>query len=384
LMYLLKKGAGSTIQNGPNVNQISGLVTDNSGNPLSASIEVLELSGPMLSERRTDQFGRFRRLLDDGTYTIKVSKHGYESYLETVTSSNFSITELNVVLEELPIYDIQLNINNSENFDLKAFVSYRNNTDEFILDNSVELLQYPEGEYEIMIYSDSSYPEFFTTILNEDLSLNVDVRHKESLLIENFNDLNQWENLNSNGFIVDDGILYSQIDDYYEGNFSLFCKSIVDLTSLDGFNENLVLQLRLKNEIEWENDKLILSLESIDGVSSSTITEITGHDYQWRNIFIPFNVSDENKFLKIMFNTDDTVNYRGFSIDNLEVLYKSCMQGDLNDSLNVDIEDIVFLINVIIGNVVFDNLINCNSDLNADGQLNVFDVVLLVEIILTN
>ena len=384
LMYLLKKGAGSTVQNGPNVNQISGLVTDQSGNPLSATVEILELSGPMLTERRTDQFGRFRRLLDEGTYTLKVTADGYESYMGPVSSSNFSITELDIVLSELPVYNLQININNNENFNLEAYISSDHNTNELILDNSVETLQYPEGEYDIVVLSESSYPEILPILLNEDMSINIDVRYKENLLIENFNNLDQWESLDNNVFFVNDGILHSQSDDYYDSNTSLAYKSLVDLTSLDGFSENLILQLRLKNEIEWDNDRLIFSLESADGESSSIITELTGHDYEWRNIFIPFSITDENKFLKMIFNTDGTVNYRGFSIDNLQIIYKSCLQGDLDNSSNVDIVDIVFLINMILGNVTHDNLGNCSSDLNDDGQFNVFDVVLLVEIILNN
>ena len=382
LMHLLKKGAGTIIQNGPDVNQISGLVTDVSGNPIHAEVEILELTGPMLTPRYTDEFGRFRRLVDEGSYTLKISAFGYETYIGTVSSSNYSITELNIILDELPIYDIQLNITNDENFNLKAFVSYQNNIDEFILENSIELLQYPKGEYEIMIHSEESFPEFISVNLTENVSFDLVVDYKMTLLNEPFDDLIDWDI--EGDFLVENGILHSQNNDFYNSNSSFFQKSLIDLSSLDGFEQDLVLKLKLKNEIEWENDKLIFMLESGDGLSNNVITEITGHNFIWNEVLFPFSIIDENKYLKIMFSTDGTVNYRGFLIDNLEILYKGCIKGDLNSSSDVNVEDIIILIDLIFGNITSNEQLDCKSDLNNDNYINVFDVVLLVESILNN
>ena len=382
LMHLLKKGAGTTIQNGPNVNQISGLVTDINGNSIYAEVEILELTGPMLTPRYTDEFGRFRRLVDEGSYTLQISAFGYETYIGTVSSSNYSITEVNIILDELPIYDIELNITNDENFNLKAFVSYQNNIDEFILENSIELLQYPKGEYEIMIHSEESFPEFISVDLTENVSFNLVIDYKMTLLNEPFDDLINWDI--QGGFLVENGILHSQNNDFYNSNSSFFQKSLIDLSSLDGFEQDLVLKLKLKNEIEWENDKLIFMLESGDGLSNNVITEITGHNFIWNEVLFPFSIIDENKYLKIMFSTDGTVNYRGFLIDNLEILYKGCIKGDLNSSSDVNVEDIIILIDLIFGNITSNEQLDCKSDLNNDNYINVFDVVLLVESILNN
>ena len=382
LMHLLKKGAGTTIQNGPNVNQISGLVTDINGNSIYAEVEILELTGPMLTPRYTDEFGRFRRLVDEGSYTLKISAFGYETYIGTVSSSNYSITELNIILDELPVYDIELNITNDENFNLKAYVSYQNNIDEFILEDSIELLQYPKGEYEIMIHSEESFPEFISVNLTENVSFDLVVDYKMTLLNEPFDDLINWDI--QAGFLVENGILHSQNNDFYNSNSSFFQKSLIDLSSLDGFEQDLVLKLKLKNEIEWENDKLIFMLESGDGLSNNVITEITGHNFIWNEVLFPFSIIDENKYLKIMFSTDGTVNYRGFLIDNLEILYKGCIKGDLNSSSDVNVEDIIILIDLIFGNITSNEQLDCKSDLNNDNYINVFDVVLLVESILNN
>ena len=384
IMYLLKKGAGTTIQNGPNINQVSGSVTDVTGTPVHAEVEIIELNGPMLTPRYTDEFGRFRRLLNEGSYTLKISAFGYETYQSTVSSSNLSITELDIVLVESPLYNIELNFDNIENFNLKALVTYKNGNDTLIFENATEILEYPSGEYEIMIFSDGSYPKFLIIDLTNDISYDIDINYRRRLLSEDFDNLDQWQ-IFEGDFIVDDGILYSQSDQFYMDNSNFYQRSILDLTSLQGFTEDLMLKLELKNEIEWEHDKLIFMLESEDGQTQGIIGEITGHDFKWHEVFIPFSIIDENKYLKIILNTDSTVNYRGFLIDNLEVLYElSCIKGDLNNSETINVEDIIILINLIFGNIISDDQLDCNADLNNNDIINVFDIILLVESILDN
>ena len=52
----------------------------------------------MLKPRMTDQFGRFRRILREGLYTLVVSAFGYETYTSSISPSSSSITELDIVL----------------------------------------------------------------------------------------------------------------------------------------------------------------------------------------------------------------------------------------------------------------------------------------------
>ena len=80
LLYLLKKGAGTSIQDGPDIYQVSGLVKDVNGIPLNAEVKILENHGSILKPRMTDHFGRFRRILREGLYTLVVSAFGYETY----------------------------------------------------------------------------------------------------------------------------------------------------------------------------------------------------------------------------------------------------------------------------------------------------------------
>ena len=53
--------------------------------------------------------------------------------------------------------------------------------------------------------------------------------------------------------------------------------------------------------------------------------------------------------------------------------------GDLNGDSNINVSDIVLLINLILSGDYLDS-----GDINLDGNINIQDVVLLVQIILNN
>ena len=61
---------------------------------------------------------------------------------------------------------------------------------------------------------------------------------------------------------------------------------------------------------------------------------------------------------------------------------EQCNIGDLNEDALFNVQDIVIMVNVILGPI--DNHFSylCLADMNSDGQLNVQDIVLLVNLIL--
>ena len=60
-----------------------------------------------------------------------------------------------------------------------------------------------------------------------------------------------------------------------------------------------------------------------------------------------------------------------------------CSQGDLNQDNLINIQDIVLLVNIVLGGIELDDLILCVADLNQDDSVDVLDVVLLVNLILS-
>jgi agmatine deiminase len=59
-----------------------------------------------------------------------------------------------------------------------------------------------------------------------------------------------------------------------------------------------------------------------------------------------------------------------------------CIAGDLNQDLQTNVQDLVLLVNVLLGNIEITPALFCASDLNDDELLNVQDIVLLVQRIL--
>ena len=74
----------------------------------------------------------------------------------------------------------------------------------------------------------------------------------------------------------------------------------------------------------------------------------------------------------------------GFSLKIVIDVFLSddCSQGDLNEDNFINVQDIVLLVNIVLGGIELDDLIMCIVDLNDDGSVDVLDVVLLVNLIL--
>ncbi|MDB4859432.1 M14 family zinc carboxypeptidase [Candidatus Marinimicrobia bacterium] len=379
LLYLLKKGAGTSIQNGPDVYQISGLVKDVNGNPIYAEVKILENHGSILKPRMTDEFGRFRRILKEGLYTLEVSAFGYEAYIATVSPSSSSVTELNIVLNDLPDYNLSFNISNLENLEnLNGIIYDQNNEFELDLSSTLEL---PQGDYEIFLKTDFNLPYFANLSLNDDLILDIDIKNKGVLIFDNFENSSNW--INNENFSINDNQLKSQASDFYQYNEFKSIRLNEDLSQLN--NVDYVLRVNLKNELEWDNDKLIFRLSSEDSDLFSVLKEISNHNYDWHDIYIPFNVVDERKYLEIVLETDGSVNYRGFNIDNIELFYECIgLKGDIDNSGYLNISDIILIVDNILMSYDSSQIINCLVDMNNDNVINIFDLINVIEKILEN
>ena len=90
--------------------QITGNVLDAStGEPIKdVNVEVVEHSGSVLKPRLTNEFGRYRRILDVGTYTFSFRAKGYLDQEISLVANNSAITDHDVYLEVAPTH--QLNI----------------------------------------------------------------------------------------------------------------------------------------------------------------------------------------------------------------------------------------------------------------------------------
>ena len=98
--------------------------------------------------------------------------------------------------------------------------------------------------------------------------------------------------------------------------------------------------------------------------NSSALNTFEGYDHN------PFNSSEANMDITIDFTSD-------FMVDFV-CPEDGGIMGDLNDDGILNVQDIIIMVNIVLGFESFNSL----ADMNGDGLVNVLDVVVLVNIIL--
>ena len=393
LLYLLKKGAGTTIQDGPSVYQLSGKVVDSSGDPINAEVRILELDGPMLSPRYTDEFGRFRRLLKEGLFTVEVSAFGYETYIGSVSPSSSSITILDIELIKLPEYEIDIEILNPYNFNnIEGYIvdSALNDTiSNIFFDDLNKVIVLPKGDYQLAVGTLNSFVEYIDFNLNESIDLSVYLKPANQISIPQ---INNWDNFSDTPFLIDnDNQILSQSDAVYGSELNISIRGLIDISSHKNELDNeFRLEMEMANEFEWELDKLSIFIESDDSGEQHLIKEITGHNWISRKLSFPFEYDfsnlENNVYLKLLFETDNTVNYRGFNLkNNIYISYPACPKGDIDVSGEFNVIDIVGIVGIALGlEINSDENINCMADLNGDQIVDVIDIIALVNLVLNS
>jgi len=394
LLHLLKRAAGTNIQGGPDMHQITGIVTGSDGSIPSAEVKILELDGPMLKSRYTDSFGRYRRLLIEGTYTLQVRADGYENYVYQFVPSVSTVTEHDVVLNKLPEYNIDFDV---------LFPSYFNEPVSFIFENDFhsdtlifndlnedhQLLigpnSFSQGEHKLTILSENIFPEIIYFNVLNDSSINVDLKWKGVSFIEEFDTSDLWTE--SSTWTFSDGFLKTQNSEFYENGIN----EIISMHSNFDFGISthgrgiFTLEVDLKKELEWENDYITFYL-SCDNCSSDTLLTLTDQSWNTKRYYSSFE-SPQPKKINISIFSDSTLFYRGAELDRISLLFKpvdDCYKGDLNFDGSINVNDIILIINTIFETISLEGILFCAGDMNSNALINVNDIVLVVENILSN
>ena len=405
VMHLLKRAASIDTQGGPEKHQISGLVTDENGNPIQAEITIVELDGSVLEPRYTNQFGRYRRLLIEGTYTLMVQAHGYETYIHEFVPSGSAIYEHNVQLVPSNMHQYQININKPDNYDLPialeiqyfdAVESQENINNPYRIDTLVV----DDSELDYVLYDNTLirctalgeylFPEsrYGSTSLFVDgtLDLNFDLVYEGVLFQDDFDNDDNWD-LNSN-WHVNNGYLVSR-----PSGSSFYMNSLNDNTIVNSSFDNyldypapLVIEAKLKSELEWDNDYFYIDFYNASNINS--YFSLSNQNWE-NNIIRTLSQTWTNEFggpwdgnISMSMISDSTLTYRGVEIDYLKLLFKpdeGCNKGDVNHDGIVNVIDVVNIVNFIFEISTPEYYQSCASDMNGDDILNVLDVVLVVD-----
>ena len=83
--------------------------------------------------------------------------------------------------------------------------------------------------------------------------------------------------------------------------------------------DSLVIEIRLRYELEWEHD--YFSMFYISGDNTTELLQLTGDHYEFITEYIPLEIEEGQANGKILFslNSDQNLNYRGVEIDKLVI-----------------------------------------------------------------
>ena len=386
--HLINRASGNNFgEIGADKYLINGIVKDfNTSEILNAEVKILEMDGPMLKPRKTDEFGRYRRLLYPGNFTLEISHRGYQTYIEGgIVPSSTSFTVRDIDLIPIPEYSVNFEFNFPDDY-LDSFNSslqliYRDQWGEVIQDIfSGDIITFYEGTYEIEIRDANStliLPIFDEFSVSEDLSLNYDINWSKVL----------YRGINSNDWIIqsgdwnfDEGIK-SQSSFFYDDNY----EGLIHLDLLLHPNDYLVALINAKYELEWGEDvfEIYLSNQNNEFISNILLSE--QHFNFNDNLILFSNEINQNLQLSMKINCDSSLYYRGVIINDLEILTlpeNECYYGDINHDGIININDVMKLLNYALSYDDAYGYYKCVSDINNDDIINVQDIINLVFMIL--
>ena len=312
---------------------VSGIVADDdTGLPiLDAQVKILEMDAVVLSPRLTDQFGRYRRLLIDETYTVRVNALGYESQEQFITPSSTSITTLDFSLVPIERGELSINVTDSGDLSQEIYLQLTHLNglvDTVDLQLGTQYIEYPIGDYSAVVYADGKIPQFLEIehTLGEPL-LEIDLKHEYAVYNHSLHDLSDWT-IKSGSWVHDGWSIKSQADLKYLPNSD---QKITLNPNISFDNDSqYAVKLELQYELEWEIDSLIIQLKNEDGIFSTT--EISDQNWDSHYLYVPVPAGINNlSEISFQLISDGSVDYRGLVLNNLSVVKSSSNQLSNND-----------------------------------------------------
>ena len=104
---------------------------------------------------------------------------------------------------------------------------------------------------------------------------------------------------------------------------------------------------------------------------------------QTDDIIIPYLGKDVKFVGGNLYNSNQFDLIAGISTGGIYILSENlCTQGDLNQDLAININDIIMIVNIILGIEQSNNLLQCSGDLDNNNGLNLYDIISLVNLIM--
>ena len=322
--------------------QITGRVFDATTNqPLEdVIVEVEEHTGSILKPRLTNEFGRFRRILDVGSYNFSFRAEGYEKQNILLVANNSGITEQNIYLNPSTSHQVNMRLLHDDLavYTISGLISNEYGITEIEISSGDNYFDLIEGTYQIEFVMDGSHvPWEKTVFINSDKEFNVVYESSSPILVNNESILD-----NSVGpwCIENENVLKTQSNTYYSnGDAPQGVQWIEsDLIDVSGTNR-LVLSVYHRYETEWDYDPISISFLDIN---DSLLASKSWTGDNWDSIqqdFLTAETDSVFNYVKLLleFSKDETVNYRGWEIESMELfpVYDNYLGIEENNSKNM-------------------------------------------------
>ena len=335
MIYLMDRSIGYYSE----ATQITGTVTDG-GTPLEdAEVKIIELSSTVQEPRLTDEFGRFRRIVEPGTYSLVVSKPGYYSDTLMVTANFSTITSAPVNLEPKPEYSISLNITGASGTitsSITGIFTSSGISDTVNLTEGLNTITLFEGDWQTLVLAEEYQPWIGTITSSYEAEYQIFMATPVYTWSLELADSIAWD-IRQGPWDYATDTLKSQSQWLYpnstagQDTFMLVSPNL----NITGTNR-LALSITHRYELEWDRD-LIAVL--IFNNSDSMIGQWQVADQQWENTITTWigcssiSLYDSVR-VALKFCVDGSINYRGWQIFGLELtaaLYPDMSIRDDND-----------------------------------------------------
>ena len=322
--------------------QITGRVFDATTNqPLEdVIVEVEEHTGSILKPRLTNEFGRFRRILDVGSYNFSFRAEGYEEQTILLVANNSGITEQNIYLNPSISHQVNMRLLHDDFavYTITGLISNEYGMTEIEISSGDNYFDLKEGTYQIEFVMDGSHvPWEKIVFINSDKEFNVIYESSSPILVNNESILD-----NSVGpwCIENENMLKTQSNTYYSNGDAPQSVQWIesDLIDVSGTNR-LVLSVSHRYETEWDYDPISISFLDIN---DSLLASKSWTGDNWDSIqqdFLTAETDSVFNYVKLLleFSKDETVNYRGWEIESLELfpVYDNYLGIEENNSKNM-------------------------------------------------
>ena len=303
--------------------QITGRVFDATTNqPLeNVIIELEEHTGSILKPRLTNEFGRFRRILDVGSYNFSFRSEGYEEQNMLLVANNSGITEQDVYLTPSISHQVNIRLVHDELtiHTVNGSISNEYGITQIEISSGDNYFDLKEGKYQIEFGMDGNHVPWAKTVFinsNKDF----DIIYESSFPVV-LNDESILDNSVGPWCIENQNMLKTQSNTYYSNGENPYSVQWIesDLIDVSGTNR-LVLSVSHRYETEWDYDSISISFLDInDSVLSAKSWSGDNWAYMQKD-FLTAETDSIFSHVKLLFefSKDQTVNYRGWEIEALE------------------------------------------------------------------